>query len=99
MRQLGGAFGVAILSAAFTASGSYASSSDFADGMRTAMIVAGGLCAAGALAGLVIAPHRRTANTHGGNGTNGTHGGNPTAQGTPARGTRVTDDRGTTRTR
>jgi EmrB/QacA subfamily drug resistance transporter len=54
MRQLGGAFGVAILSTAFSASGSYASGSAFADGMRPAMAVGSGLALAGALLAILV---------------------------------------------
>jgi EmrB/QacA subfamily drug resistance transporter len=51
VRQLGGAFGVAILAAAFGASGSYASAAAFSDGVQPAIGVAAGL----ALLGTVVA--------------------------------------------
>ena len=54
MRQLGGAFGVAILAAVFTASGSYASAGAFSNGFAPAMGCAAGLALAGGLAGLVL---------------------------------------------
>jgi EmrB/QacA subfamily drug resistance transporter len=54
MRQLGGAFGVAILSAAFAATGSYASPSAFSRGFTTAFGVAAGLALAGAAAGTIL---------------------------------------------
>ena len=49
LRQLGGAFGVAVTSAAFTAAGSYRSPSDFADGYRAAILLAATLALLGAL--------------------------------------------------
>jgi EmrB/QacA subfamily drug resistance transporter len=54
MRQLGGAFGVAILAAVFSASGTYASASGFASGSRPAVGVAAGLALLGAAAGALI---------------------------------------------
>jgi EmrB/QacA subfamily drug resistance transporter len=54
MRQLGGAFGVAILSAVFSASGSYLSPSAFSHGVRPAMAASAGLALLGALAALVM---------------------------------------------
>ncbi|WP_225847981.1 DHA2 family efflux MFS transporter permease subunit [Streptomyces sp. HPF1205] len=54
MRQLGGAFGVAVLAAVFSACGTYASASAFASGFRPAMGVAAGLALAGAAAGLLV---------------------------------------------
>jgi hypothetical protein len=58
MRQLGGAFGVAILVAVFAAAGSYASGHAFSDGFAPAMGVSAGLSLAGVVAGLVL-PGRR----------------------------------------
>ena len=58
MRQLGGAFGVAILAAVFGLAGSYSSAASFSDGFSPATAVAGGLALAGALAGLAL-PGRR----------------------------------------
>jgi EmrB/QacA subfamily drug resistance transporter len=54
MRQLGGAFGVAILAAAFAATGSYASPAAFSRGFTTAFLVAAGLALAGAATGAVL---------------------------------------------
>lgn len=50
-QELGGAFGVAIVVAAFTAAGGYASAQAFSDGFAAAI----GACAALALAGAVVA--------------------------------------------
>ncbi len=60
MRQLGGAFGVAILAMCFAAAGSYASVRAFSDGFAPAIGVAAGLSLAGAVAGLAL-PSRRAA--------------------------------------
>ena len=49
MRQLGGAFGVAVLAAAFAATGSYASPAAFSNGFTTAFAVAAGIALAGAV--------------------------------------------------
>ena len=54
MRQLGGAFGVAILAAAFARTGGYESPTAFSDGFATAMAVAAGLAAAGAATCLAV---------------------------------------------
>jgi hypothetical protein len=51
MRQLGGAFGIAVLSAVFTAHGGFTSAAAIGHGFRAAMIVATAVSAAGALAG------------------------------------------------
>ncbi len=48
MRQLGGAFGVAILAAVFARTGGYESANAFSDGFAAAMAVAAGIAAAGA---------------------------------------------------
>jgi EmrB/QacA subfamily drug resistance transporter len=58
IRQLGGAFGVAILAAVFAAAGSYASAPEFRDGFTPAIAAAAGLALAGGLAGLAL-PGRR----------------------------------------
>jgi MFS family permease len=58
MRQLGGAFGVAILAAVFAAAGSYASPAAFSDGFVPATSAAAALALAGALAALAL-PGRR----------------------------------------
>jgi hypothetical protein len=54
MRQLGGAFGVAILAAVFAAAGSYTSAGAFSTGFAPAIAAATGLALAGALAGLAL---------------------------------------------
>jgi EmrB/QacA subfamily drug resistance transporter len=59
MRQLGGAFGVAILAAAFAATGSYASPEAFSDGFSTAFGVAAAIALAGAIAGTVLPSRNR----------------------------------------
>jgi MFS family permease len=52
MRQVGGAFGIAIASAVFAAAGSFASPAAVGHGVRLALLVSAALAAAGALAGL-----------------------------------------------
>jgi hypothetical protein len=52
MRQLGGAFGIAVLSGAFSARGSFATPAAVTHGFTAAMAVAAALSAAGAVAGL-----------------------------------------------
>ncbi len=54
MRQLGGAFGVAIIAAAFAATGGYASPRAFTNGFVTAFAVAAVIAAVGAVAGTVL---------------------------------------------
>jgi EmrB/QacA subfamily drug resistance transporter len=54
MRQLGGAFGVAVLGAAFAATGSYASPAAFSHGFVTAFGAAAGFALAGAAAGTTL---------------------------------------------
>jgi EmrB/QacA subfamily drug resistance transporter len=54
MRQLGGAFGVAILAAVFTSAGGYTSAAAFSSGFAPAIAAAAGLALAGAIAGLVL---------------------------------------------
>jgi EmrB/QacA subfamily drug resistance transporter len=51
MRQVGGAFGIAIASAVFTATGSFAAPAAVTHGTRMALAVTAALAAAGALAG------------------------------------------------
>jgi EmrB/QacA subfamily drug resistance transporter len=58
MRQLGGAFGVAVLGAAFAATGSYATPGAFSHGFTTAFSAAAGIALAGAAAGTIL-PGRR----------------------------------------
>jgi EmrB/QacA subfamily drug resistance transporter len=60
-RQLGGAFGVAILGAVFAAAGGYASARAFSDGYAPAMGVAGALALAAAVTATVVPGHRRPA--------------------------------------
>ena len=73
MRQLGGAFGIAILSAVFAAAGGYASPAVFSAGFAPATAAAAGLALAGALTGLALpgrpgqaqdAPAGRSATAH-----------------------------------
>jgi EmrB/QacA subfamily drug resistance transporter len=54
MRQFGGAFGIAILVAVFTGSGSYASPGSFSDGFVAALGVSAALSLCGAVAGLLL---------------------------------------------
>jgi MFS family permease len=54
MRQLGGAFGIAIGGAAFAATGGYASRQEFSNGFVTAFAVAAGMAVAGVLAAVVL---------------------------------------------
>ena len=54
MRQLGGAFGVAILGAAFSAVGGYSPPGAFSDGFTAAFGVAAGIALAGAAAGAIL---------------------------------------------
>jgi EmrB/QacA subfamily drug resistance transporter len=61
LRQLGGAFGVAVLVAVFAAAGGYASPDEFSDGFAAALGACAGLSLLGALAGLAR-PARRGAN-------------------------------------
>jgi EmrB/QacA subfamily drug resistance transporter len=51
MRQVGGAFGIAIASAVFAAAGSFASPAAVSHGVRVALLVSAAIAAAGALAG------------------------------------------------
>jgi EmrB/QacA subfamily drug resistance transporter len=60
MRQLGGAFGLAILVAVFASTGSYASPQAFIDGFAAATVVCASLAALAALAGLSL-PGRQIA--------------------------------------
>ena len=53
-RQLGGAFGVAILAAVFAATGSFGSAQAFSSGFTSALFVASALSLLGAIIGLVI---------------------------------------------
>jgi EmrB/QacA subfamily drug resistance transporter len=54
IRELGGVFGVAVLSAVFTANGSYHSGQQFVDGMNPAVIIGAALVAVGAVAAFAI---------------------------------------------
>ena len=57
-RQLGGAFGVAVLVAVFTGAGSYASAEAFSDGFAAALAACAGLSLLGALASFAL-PRRQ----------------------------------------
>jgi EmrB/QacA subfamily drug resistance transporter len=59
LRQFGGAFGVAILAAAFTDAGGYATPSNFGDGYRAAMAVAAVLSVVGVGAALALGERAR----------------------------------------
>ena len=61
MRQLGGAFGVAILAVAFATIGSYTSAAAFSGGYTRAMLLAAGLALAGAIAATALPGRRRPA--------------------------------------
>jgi hypothetical protein len=63
MRQLGGAFGVAILGAAFAATGGYATPAAFSNGFTTAFAVAAGFALAGTAAGAFLPRGGNTAGT------------------------------------
>jgi MFS family permease len=54
MRQLGGAFGVAILAAVFARTGGYESARTFSDGFAPALAVAAGLAGAGVVASVAV---------------------------------------------
>jgi hypothetical protein len=58
VRQLGGAFGVAVLVAVFAAAGGYASPKEFSDGFAAALGACAGLSLLGALAGLRLPAKR-----------------------------------------
>jgi EmrB/QacA subfamily drug resistance transporter len=59
MRQLGGAFGIAIAGAAFASAGSYRSPQDFTGGFTAAMTAAAIMAAAGFLAAMALPGTRR----------------------------------------
>jgi MFS family permease len=59
VRELGGVFGVAILSSVFSSAGSYASPQDFVDGATPAVTVGGLVVLAGAVLALVFLPSGR----------------------------------------
>jgi hypothetical protein len=54
IRELGGAFGVAVLAAVFTANGSYQPGQQFVDGMNAAETIGAALVAVGAIAAFAI---------------------------------------------
>jgi len=60
LRQLGGAFGVAVLVAVFSTAGDYASAAQFSDGFAAAIGACAGLSLLGAMAGLAL-PRRQFA--------------------------------------
>jgi hypothetical protein len=70
MRQLGGAFGIAILVAVFAGAGSYASAQAFSEGFAAAIGGSAGLSLAGAITGLALPARRGTR----GQGVVGVHG-------------------------
>jgi hypothetical protein len=61
LRQLGGVFGIATLVAVFTGAGGYASPQLFSDGFTTAIAVAAGLSALGAVASIGLPRAERRA--------------------------------------
>ncbi len=61
MRQVGGAFGIAIASAVFAAAGSFASPAAVTHGVRGALLVTAAIAAAGALAGVGLRSRRPSA--------------------------------------
>ena len=61
LRQLGGAFGVAIPGAVFAATGGYASAQAFSDGYAPALGVCAAIAVGGAVAGLALPGRRRAA--------------------------------------
>lgn len=63
LRQLGGAFGVAVLVAVFAAARGYASPDEFSDGFAAALGACAGLSLLGALAGLARPPRRGASET------------------------------------
>jgi MFS family permease len=58
MRQLGGAFGVAVLAAAFAATGSYTTPAAFTNGFTTAFALAAGIALVGAITAAML-PSRK----------------------------------------
>jgi hypothetical protein len=58
MRQVGGAFGIAIASAVFAAAGSFATPAAVSHGVRAALLVTAAISAAGALAGAGLRARR-----------------------------------------
>jgi predicted MFS family arabinose efflux permease len=61
LRQLGGAFGVALTGAVFATAGGYTTAGVFSDGYVAAMSVSAGLAFAATAAGLALPRNRRTA--------------------------------------
>jgi MFS family permease len=61
VRQLGGAFGVAILATAFASAGGYASAPAFSRGFAAAIAASGAIAALGALAAALLPGARRPA--------------------------------------
>ncbi len=58
IREIGGVFGVAVLAAVFSGSGSYASPEAYVAGLQPALWIGAGFVAVGALVGLAL-PGRR----------------------------------------
>ena len=71
MRQLGGAFGVAVLGAVFAVTGSYSTPAAFSHGFTAAFAVAAGLALAGTAAGTALTGrgNRPSSGTSAGSGT------------------------------
>ncbi|MFI2651260.1 hypothetical protein [Micromonospora fulviviridis] len=63
LRQLGGAFGVALTGAVFATAGGYATARAFSEGYVPAMSVSAALAFAATTAGIVLPRHRRLAPT------------------------------------
>ncbi len=61
MREVGGAFGVAVLASVFSANGGYASAQSFVDGLAPALWTGAGAVAAGAVAAALLPRLRKTA--------------------------------------
>src|SRR6266540_3768722 len=61
IRELGGVFGVAVLSSIFAHVGGYGTGQSFVDGMNPAVFVGAGLVAVGALAAFMIPGRPRVA--------------------------------------
>src|SRR3954462_96657 len=64
IRQLGGAFGVAVQVAVFAAAGSYASADAFIAGVRPALAACAALALLGATAGAALRPRRAAPVVH-----------------------------------
>ncbi|MDQ2713482.1 MAG: hypothetical protein M3Z08_01085 [Chloroflexota bacterium] len=65
LRQLGGAFGVAILAAVFAGVGNFGSAQAFSNGFALAMGVSAALSLLGAIVGMMLPGRLRTTNGQG----------------------------------